>query len=87
MPIEGNTAEFAAILRASLPQLVAERLALHAPVLEDFADYREILMSGRARFMQDKPPSRQGAWRDDKTAAEFDEPVLVYRHLPRGGTA
>ena len=63
-PIPGKAADYAATLRQGLPTLFTERLALRPPVLEDFAAYREILMSDRARYMVDQPMTRETAWLD-----------------------
>lgn len=64
VPPTGTSAAFAANLRAQLPQLETERLILRAPQLEDFATYRDILMSERAQYLSDEPMSRRDAWLD-----------------------
>lgn len=61
--MSGHAADFAATLRAKLPVITTERLTLRAPMLEDFAPYRDILTSERAIHM-DGPLSREDAWRD-----------------------
>lgn len=64
LPPTGRSAAFAASLRAALPQLETPRLILRAPEVTDFAAYREITLSDRARFMVEKGFDREDAWLD-----------------------
>lgn len=63
-PPVGASAAHAASLRAALPRIETARLVLRAPVIEDFAAYRAILMSPRAVHMTDEPFDRESAWLD-----------------------
>jgi RimJ/RimL family protein N-acetyltransferase len=47
-----------------LPRFETERLVVRAPVIEDFAAYREILMSPRAVYMSEEPLDRRQTWLD-----------------------
>ncbi len=59
----GRAATRAAALQAALPRLETARLVLRAPVIGDFAPYREILMSDRAVHMGG-PLDRRDSWLD-----------------------
>lgn len=63
-PASGVAAGFAASLREALPRFETPRLVVRPAAIEDFAIYRDILMSDRAVYMVSEPMSREAAWLD-----------------------